>query len=73
MTRPIRLLDTVALLNDMPDACLQRGHVGTVVEELAPGVWEVEFSNDGGEAYACLSAQASDLLVLVHEARPSAS
>jgi len=39
----IRLLDTVALLEDLPDRKLRRGEVGTVVESLAPGVYEVEF------------------------------
>jgi hypothetical protein len=68
MSEPVKLLDTVALLNDMPQASLRRGHVGTVVEALAPGVWEVEFSGDDGQAYACLPVQATDLLVLVHEA-----
>ena len=67
MSASIKLLDTVALLNDMPHASLRRGHVGTVVEDLAPGVWEVEFSGDDGEAYACLAVQDTDLLVLVHE------
>lgn len=43
------------------------GQVGTVVESLAPGVFEVEFSNDEGRAYASLALEASQLLVLHYE------
>ncbi len=46
-----KLLDVVALLEDVPDHGLQRGQVGTVVEELAPGVFEVEFADDAGRTY----------------------
>ncbi len=63
--RSIRLLDTVALLDDLPDRKLKRGEVGTVVEILAPDVYEVEFSDDEGETYAELALR-SDQLVLLH-------
>ncbi len=63
--RPIKLLDTVALLEDLPRRKLKRGEVGTVVEILAPDVYEVEFSDDEGETYAELSLR-SDQLVLLH-------
>ena len=36
----IQLLDAVALLEDLPQQRLQRGQVGTLVEILAPGVYE---------------------------------
>jgi hypothetical protein len=68
MAREIELLDTVALLRDLPEARLQRGQVGTVVEELAPGVFEVEFSDDQGQTYASLAVESSQLLGLLHEA-----
>jgi Domain of unknown function (DUF4926) len=45
-----------------------RGQVGTVVEKLAPGVFEVEFSDNSGRTYATLAAPADKLLVLRHEA-----
>ena len=48
----IELLDVVALTCDLPDRNLARGQVGTVVEVLAPGVFEVEFSDDEGKTYA---------------------
>jgi hypothetical protein len=66
MNGEISPLDVVALLQDLPAARLQRGQVGTVVETLAPGVYEVEFSDDEGRTYASLSVAASDLLPLVY-------
>ena len=67
MAREIKLLDTVALLQDMPGSGLHRGQVGTVVEELAPGVFEVEFSDDQGRTYASLAIESSRLLGLLYE------
>jgi hypothetical protein len=63
---PIALLDVVALLDDLPQHGLSRGQVGTVVEALAPAVYEVEFSDDAGRTYAMLALPAEQLLVL-HE------
>jgi hypothetical protein len=64
MNAPIRLLDVVALTEDLPDRGLVRGQVGTVVESLGPGVYEVEFSDDDGRTYAQLPVSADRLLVL---------
>ena len=66
MNRSIELLDVVALLEDLPDRGLSRGQVGTVVEVLAPAVFEVEFSDDEGRAYALLSLRADQLMLLHH-------
>jgi hypothetical protein len=63
-TRKIKLLDTVALLENIPSRKLKQGEVGTVVEMLAPGVYEVEFCNDNGETYAELALEAKQLMVL---------
>ena len=63
------MLDTVALVDDLPDKGLQRGQVGTVVEQLAPGVYEVEFADNDGRAYALLALRAEQLMVL-HAMRP---
>lgn len=60
----IKLLDVVALTIDLSEKNLVRGQVGTVVERLAPNVYEVEFSDDEGCAYAMLSAMGDELLVL---------
>jgi hypothetical protein len=65
--RELEQLSVVALLEDMPDRDLRRGQVGTVVEVLAPGVYEVEFSDDEGRTYASLSVRGEHLLQLRHE------
>ena len=64
MKNGIQLLDVVALTEDVPDRGLARGQVGTVVETLAPDVYEVEFSDDDGRTYASLALRADHLLVL---------
>jgi hypothetical protein len=38
--------------------------VGTVVEILSPGVFEIEFSDDAGKTYAMLPLPADELIVL---------
>jgi len=65
--RELELLSVVALLEDITDRDLRRGQVGTVVERLAPGVYEVEFSDDDGRTYAALPLRADQLLQLHHE------
>jgi hypothetical protein len=67
----INVLDVVALLVDMPEHGLVRGQVGTVVERLDDGVFEVEFSDDEGRTYAELALRGDGLLVLHH--RPVAA
>ncbi len=63
----IELLSVVALLEDIPERGLRRGQVGTIVESLAPGVFEVEFSDDNGRTYASLALQSDQLMQLHHE------
>ena len=58
------LLDVVALLSDHPVQRLERGQVGTIVEQLDRETVLVEFSDDQGRAYALASFPCSDLLVL---------
>ena len=41
--------------------------LGTVVETLAPGVFEVEFSDNDGRTYASVALKANQLLLLHHE------
>jgi len=60
------MLDVVALLEDLPAKGLVRGQVGTIVELLAPGVFEVEFSDDHGRTYAMLTLKADQLMILHH-------
>jgi Domain of unknown function (DUF4926) len=59
-----KLLDVVALLDDFPSNGLACGQVGTIVELFASGVFEVEFSDDYGQAYASLALKSNQLLVL---------
>ncbi|HLA06939.1 MAG TPA: DUF4926 domain-containing protein [Anaerolineales bacterium] len=67
MKNKIKLLDVVALTDDLPEPDLQRGQVGTVVEILAPDVYEVEFADNDGRTYAELAVKADKLLVLHYE------
>ena len=60
--RKIKLLDTVALLEDLPERKLKRGEVGTVVEILAPDAYEVEFCDDEGQAYAELALRGEQIV-----------
>ena len=64
MNDTIKELDVVALLQDVPAKGLVAGQVGTVVETLAEGVFEVEFSDDSGRAYAMVPLRADELMVL---------
>lgn len=64
-----KLLDVVALTVDLPAKGLFRGQVGTIVENLSPEVFEVEFSDDEGKTYATQSLKADQLMVL-HYRRP---
>lgn len=60
----INLLDVVALTEALPDKGLTRGQVGTVVEILAPEVFEVEFSDEAGRTYAMAALRADQIMVL---------
>ncbi len=62
--RRIKLLDTVALVEDLPGRKLKRGEVGTVVELLASNVYEVEFCGDEGQTYAELALRGDQLIAL---------
>ena len=72
MTPAIHLLDVVALTTDLPEKGLLRGQVGTVVEILASGVFEVEFSDDQGCTYAELAISSNQLMVLHYQPQQAA-
>ncbi len=72
MSTEVGLLDVVALIDELSNKGLQRGQVGTVVDELAPGVFEVEFCDDDGRTYASLALRADQLLILRYEPLPAA-
>ena len=69
---PVKQLDVVALLEDKPTEGLAAGQVGTVVEVLAPGVFEVEFLDGNGKTMALVELKRAELLVLKHEAAVAA-
>ncbi len=70
--QPVQLLDVVALTADLPDRVLLRGQVGTVVEILSPGIFEVEFSDEDGRTYAQLAIKENQLLVLHYQPQQAA-
>lgn len=61
----IRVLDVVALVDDIPERGLRRGQVGTVVEALAPDVFEIEFCNDEGRTYGSLALRTDNSSVFI--------
>ena len=67
MTTGVEMHSVVALLEDLPDEGLVRGQVGTVVENWAAGVYEVEFADDSGRAYAMIALRAEQLMRLHQE------
>ena len=60
----IKVLDVVAVTEDIPEHGLRRGEVGTVVEHWKDGAYEVEFSDDSGEAYAFAALPGEQLMKL---------
>jgi catabolite regulation protein CreA len=67
----VKLLDVVALLVDKPAEGLAVGHVGTVVEVLAPDVVEVEFLDPTGHTFALIELKRNEVLLLKHEPVPA--
>ncbi len=64
----LKLLDVVALTDDLPEFNLKRGQVGTIVEILAHGdAFEVEFSTLDGHTYESVGVHADQLMALHHE------
>lgn len=59
----VKILDTIALAEDLPKYGLKRGDVGTIVEKWAPGVYEVEFSKENGEPYAMVDLRPEQILI----------
>jgi hypothetical protein len=64
MKDEIKVLDVVALVEDLETEGLRRGEVGTVVEQWKEGVFEVEFSDNSGTAYAFVSVHPEQIMKL---------
>jgi hypothetical protein len=69
----LELLFVVALTEDFPAKGLIRGQVGTIVEKLATGIYEVEFGDDAGKTYAMAPVPAALLMRLHHEPKHHAA
>ena len=54
----MKLLEPVTLLIDLPEHGLARGQIGTIVKDLAPDVFLVEFSDDEGHIVELLPLEA---------------
>ena len=63
----MKLLDVVALTEDIYELKLYCGQVGTIVEEYEPDIFEVEFSDMKGRTYALETLKARQLMLLHHE------
>lgn len=64
---PVKLLDVVALLVDKRERGLVVGQVGTIVEMLAPDVYEVEFLDSKGRTISVTELKRAEVLLLKHE------
>lgn len=69
----MKLFDVVALTEDIVEDGLSRGQVGTIVEILAPGVFEVEFADLEGKTYASLAISEHKLMLLRHRSHEEAA
>ncbi|BAW96679.1 hypothetical protein NIES970_16180 [[Synechococcus] sp. NIES-970] len=68
MKNPIKLLDVVALMVDLPEFNLLKGQVGTVVEILAEGnAFEVEFNDRQGRTFESVGLLPEQIMVLHFE------
>jgi hypothetical protein len=67
MSTTIKLLDPVALTEDLPARNRRRGQVGTVVELLAGDVFVVEFSDNDGRTYASMALRDDQLMILRYQ------
>jgi len=59
-----KVLDVVALMEDLDAEGLRRGEVGTIVEGWNAGAFEVEFSDDSGKAYAFVALRPEQMMKL---------
>ena len=63
----IEMHSVVALLEDLPEHGLVRGQVGTVVESWASNVYEVEFADESGKAFAMAALRPEQIIRLHYE------
>ena len=56
--------ESIAVLNGLPKLRLIRGQVGVIKRRAEPGVYEVEFADAAGTAYARVTLHAGQMLLL---------
>jgi Domain of unknown function (DUF4926) len=66
----MKLLDVVALNQDLPSLNLHKGQVGTIVEIYEPNVFEIEFVDLQGKTYAVETLNINQLIQLHHQPIP---
>ncbi|MEO1094637.1 MAG: DUF4926 domain-containing protein [Cyanobacteria bacterium J06638_28] len=66
----MKLLDVVALTQNLPHLNLFKGQVGTIVEVYEPTVFEVEFVDLQGHTYAVETCNAEQLMQLHYAPLP---
>jgi hypothetical protein len=69
-TPHIQLLDTVALVRDLPELGLVAGEVGAVVEVLSVDAFEVEFVDESGHTYGLHTLRANQVVALHTKGHP---
>jgi hypothetical protein len=69
-SRRPKLLDLVAVLKSPPDADVEVGDIGTVVELLPPDGIEVEFLDRDGRTRCLATLTIEDVLTLNRERTP---
>jgi hypothetical protein len=69
----MNLYDVVALLEDLPEHDLKRGQVGTVVETWDDNLYEVEFADTRGVAYAFAALRPDQVMTLYWHRFPASA
>ncbi|MDP4237130.1 MAG: DUF4926 domain-containing protein [Bacteroidota bacterium] len=67
MSDQINELDLVVLLEELPAKGLPRGQVGRVIGEMGSGIYEVEFSDSDGVAFAFLPLRERQIMKLLFD------
>ena len=66
----VQLLDTIALVHDLPELGLAAGELGAVIEVLDDNALEVEFVDAAGHTCGLHTIRADQLVVLHTKGRP---
>jgi len=64
MNTNFKLLDVVALGKDLQKDGLVKGQVGTIIEELSPNEFIVEFCDNNGKTYALKTLNSNQVIPL---------